>query len=92
MSNIIFVAETGADIPAGLAEEKNIQLVPMHVSMGAQILDDGTFPAKEICLYFDKTESLPKTSGCSPNDFAKVFDAVHARWPDKKFCIWPIRQ
>lgn len=84
MSNIILVAETGSDIPKSMAAEKNIYLVPMHVSMGGQILDDGSFPPAEVCQYYDKTGILPKTSGSSPGDFSKVFDAIHKQWPEKK--------
>lgn len=84
MSNFILVAETGSDIPAELAKEKNIFLVPMHVSMGDRFLDDGTFPPQEVCDYFDRTGKLPTTSGSTPGDFTKVFDEIHAQYPDKK--------
>ena len=84
MSDIVLVAETGSDIPADVANKLDIQLVPMHVSMGGQVLDDGTFPPEEVCAYYDKTGILPKTSGSSPGDFIKVFDAIHKRWPKKK--------
>lgn len=83
MSNIILVAETGADIPPALAEKYGIYLVPMHVSMGGQTLDDGSFPPEDICSYYDRTGRLPKTSGCSPEDFSKVFAEIHSRYPDK---------
>ena len=82
MSRIILVAETGADITAEQAREKGIWLVPMHVSMGDKTLDDGTFPAEEICAYYDRTGTLPKTSGSSPDDFTKVFAEIHALYPD----------
>ena len=41
-SNMILIAETGSDTPKELARELGIILVPMHVSMGDETLDDGT--------------------------------------------------
>ena len=81
--NIILVAETGSDITPELAEQYGIQLVPMHVSMGDETFDDGTFPPEDICAYYDRTGKVPKTSGSTPEDFTVVFDRIHQRWPDK---------
>lgn len=83
--NIILIAETGSDIPADLAKELGIALVPMHVNMGNQTLDDGAFPATDVCAYYDRTGKVPTTSGCTPYDFEKVFDELHAKYPEKKF-------
>lgn len=82
--NIVLVAETGSDIPQGLAEKLGIYLVPMHVSMGNETLDDGTFPPEEVCAYYDRTGKVPQTSASAPEDFSRVFDEIHARWPEKK--------
>lgn len=83
MSNIVLVADTGSDISLDLAKQKDIYLVPMHVSMDNEFRDDGTFPPEEICTYFDRTGKLPTTSGSAPGDFTKIFDEIHARWPEK---------
>ncbi len=81
--NIVLVAETGSDITPEIAEKYGIYLVPMHVSMGEENLDDGFFPSKEICAYYDRTGKVPKTSASSPHDFINVFDLIHERWPEK---------
>ena len=47
-NKIIMIAETGADIPAELAQRYGIAIVPMHVTFGDQTRDDATFPAEEI--------------------------------------------
>ena len=83
MSNIVLVAETGSDITPELAREYGIYLVPMHVSMDNRTLDDGTFPPEDICAYYQRTGSVPKTSGSSPEDFATVFRQIHDQYPDK---------
>lgn len=82
MKEIILMAETGSDIPQQTADELGIYIVPMHVSFGTETKDDGTFPAEDIVSYYEQTGTLPKTSGCMPNDFETAFDAVHAAHPD----------
>ena len=84
MSNIILVAETGSDVPKDIAKEMGIFLVPMHVTMGDDTFDDGTFPVEKICEYYESTNKVPKTSGSSPQDFIKVFDEIHRLYPDKQ--------
>ena len=52
---ILITAETGSDMPKELAEELGVLLIPMHVSMGSETLDDGTFPPEDVCAYYDRT-------------------------------------
>lgn len=82
MSSIILVAETGSDITPELALQYNIQMVPMHVNFGEETLDDGSFHPKKIVEYYQQSGKLPKTSGCTPEDFVKIFDEIHAKWPE----------
>lgn len=82
MKPIILVAETGSDITPELASKYGIQMVPMHVAFGQETLDDGTFPAQKICDYYKETGKLPKTSGSTPDDFLRVFDEIHKKWPE----------
>ena len=81
---IILVAETGSDISPALAQEYDIFLVPMHVSMGGKTLDDGSFPPEDVCAYYDNTGKVPQTSASSPADFERVFDDIRSRWPEAK--------
>lgn len=83
-SQIVLVAETGSDITAEQAKAYGIYLVPMHVSMAEQTLDDGTFPDEDVCTYYETTGKVPQTSASAPNDFEKVFDEIHQKWPEKK--------
>ena len=84
MSNkIVLVAETGSDLTPELAKEYGVYLVPMHVSMGDETLDDGSFPPEDVCAYYDRTGKVPQTSASNPSDFTKVFDEIHQRWPEK---------
>ena len=79
---ILITAETGSDTPKALAKELGITLIPMHVSMGSETLDDGTFPPEDVCAYYDRTGKAPTTSGSTPYDFESVYDAIFAENPD----------
>ncbi len=78
----IFVAETGSDIPDELASRHQIHLVPMYVTFGDEVKADRTFQPEEVCAYYEKTGRLPKTSGCNPEDFTRVFREIFAQHPD----------
>ena len=81
-SKILLTAETGSDIPQDLARQLGIPLIPMHVSMGNETLDDGAFPPEEVCAYYNKTGKCPTTSGSTPYDFESVYDKLFAENPD----------
>ncbi|MBQ2245277.1 MAG: DegV family EDD domain-containing protein [Oscillospiraceae bacterium] len=80
-NKIILLAETGSDIPASVAKEKGIYLVPMHVTMGDETLDDGAFPPEEVCAYYDRTGKVPTTSASIPHDFTTVLTQIRREHP-----------
>jgi len=80
-SKIIITAETGSDIPKALAEKMGVRLIPMHVSLGNETLDDGTFPPEEVCAYYTRTGKVPTTSGSTPYDFESVYDEIFCENP-----------
>lgn len=82
MSDIIIVAETGSDVPASDAAELGVVLVPMHVAIGDKTIDDGQLAPAEMLEECRQLGVLPRTSGCTPGDFATVFDRVHAEHPE----------
>ena len=84
MSKIIITAETGSDTPKELAHQLGIRLIPMHVSIGNETLDDGTFPPQDVCAYYDRTGKVPTTSGSTPYDFESVYDRIFEEDPDAK--------
>ena len=84
MSEIILLAETGSDVTPELARELNIRLVPMHVSLGDKTLDDGSFPAEDVCTYYDRTGKTPTTSGSTPYDFESVLEEIFSADPDAR--------
>ncbi len=83
-SKILLLAETGSDITKDLARELGVVLVPMHVTLGDETLDDGTFPAEEVCAYYDRTGKLPTTSGSTPFDFETIYEEIFSRDPEAR--------
>lgn len=82
MSKIIVIAETGSDVTMEFASQYGIEIVPMHVSFDTETYDDGAFPVEKIRDYYKETGKLPKTSGCTPEDFIIVFDNIHNKNPE----------
>jgi len=83
-ANILITAETGSDITPELAQQLGITLIPMHVSLGSETLDDGTFPPEDVCAYYDRTGKVPTTSGSTPYDFESVYDKIFAADPNAR--------
>ena len=81
---ILITAETGSDITKELARELGVTLIPMHVCMGGETLDDGAFPPEDVCAYYDRTGKVPTTSGSTPYDFESVYDEIFAKNPDTR--------
>lgn len=82
MTKYIIVTESGSDLPKEIQEKYNIYIVPMHVSMGDQTYDDGSFPVEDVYKYYDETGMLPKTSGSTPSDFTEIFREIRDKYPD----------
>jgi DegV family protein with EDD domain len=82
MPKYVIVVESGADIPSHLAKHHGISIVPMHLTFGGKVFDDGELSAQDIFAHFDKTRELPQTSGSTPSDFSKVFDEIHEADPE----------
>lgn len=82
MTKYIITTESGSDLPKELIDRYNIHIVPMHVTMADQTFPDGSFPVEDIYSYYDKTQTLPKTSGSTPQDNTEVFEKIVAQYPD----------
>ncbi|MEA4972606.1 Protein DegV [bioreactor metagenome] len=80
----LIVAETGSDIPAELVSAYNINIVPMHVAMGNETLDDGKFPIQKIYDYYKRTKRVPTTSATNPEEYKNMFEKLHRLFPEKQ--------
>jgi len=82
MRKIILVVESGADIPKEYIGDDRIFVVPMHVSMYRNTLDNGSFPVEEIFTYYKVTGQLPQSSAPSPYEYQSAFWKIHQQYPD----------
>lgn len=82
MQKVILVAESGSDLMPQWREKYGVYIVPMHVSFGDETKDDGTFSVADVCGYYNRTGAVPKTSGSNPDEFIRLFDELHAKFPD----------
>lgn len=82
MSKFVLLAETGGDVPKQFAEQYGIYIVPMHVSFGTETKNDGSFDIEELYGFYEKTGTIPKTSGCTPHDFEEIFARIHKEHPE----------
>lgn len=82
MGKYVIVVESGADVSPEQSERYGIVVVPMHVTIGDETMDDGSIDPLEIYSRCNELGEMPKTSGCTPGDFEKVFDRIHAEQPD----------
>ena len=82
MAKYYIVTETGGDLMPRDVEKYGIKVVPMHVQMGDETFDDGTFSPKEVFAHFERTKQLPKTSATNPHEYRTAFDEILAENPD----------
>lgn len=74
MKETVITVDSAADIPADIAEEFGIKVMPMYIVRGGKALRDGVdITARDIFDEFDKTGTLPKTSAVSPGEYLKFF-------------------
>lgn len=74
MSNIIITADSTCDLPSGLADQYNINIIPLYIDLSSGSFRDGIdISPRDIFAYVDKTGSLPKTSGVSVQDYINNF-------------------
>lgn len=81
---IKIVVDSGADLDTKKAEELGIEIVPMHFIMGNDTYDEGDLTPDKICEYYERTKTVPTSSGCTPIDYIRKFEEIHDKWPDAK--------
>ena len=75
MSKIKFVTDSAADIPAGLVQELEIQVLPFHIAMGEQELQDGVdFTPQEFYRDLVAAPKIPTHSQLNPYTFQECYE------------------
>lgn len=82
MKNYIILMETGSDSSDELNNRYGFRIVPMHIYLGDDLRDDGSFHPKEEFEFYKRTGTLPKSCGCNVEDFTKIYDEIHNESPD----------
>ncbi len=82
MSRIILSTESGADLPIELANEYNVQVVPMHVIMEGKDYLDGSLPVEDIYDYYDRTKKIPSTTSTNSHEYLEFFTKIRTDFPD----------
>lgn len=82
MKKYIITTESGSDLSKEMIERYNVKVIPMHVTMGNETYPDGSFDVQNIFDFYDETETLPKTSGSTPQDNIEAFKEVFATYPE----------
>ena len=72
---IKITSDSTCDLSPELIEKYNIDILPLYVGMGDDILKDGIEATPDdIYSFVDKTGILPKTSAPNLNDFTELFE------------------
>ena len=82
MKKYVITTESGCDLPKEFIKRYNIKVIPMNVTIGDSTYPDGSFSVEKVFEYYDETGMLPKTSGSTPEDCAKVYREIRKEHPD----------
>jgi DegV family protein with EDD domain len=73
------VTDSSSDIPAEVAQELGITVIPLYIRFGDEVYRDGVDISTD--QFYDKlahSRILPKTSTPSPGDFAEIYNQLAA--------------
>ena len=74
------VTDSASDLPAEVAKELGITVVPLHIQFGDQTYKDRVdLSAEEFYGRLEHSSVLPKTAAPSPGMFAEVFDTLSTK-------------
>ncbi len=73
MKKIALVTDSTADLTPELIEQFNINVIPLNVIFGGEIIKDNQITSEEFYTRLKKSEVLPKTSQPSPEEFLELY-------------------
>jgi DegV family protein with EDD domain len=82
LRRIILTTESGADLPAELADKHNVHVVPMHVVMEGQDYLDGLLPVTDIYDFYERTKKIPSTTSTNSHEYLEFFTQIKNDYPD----------
>ncbi len=73
--NVRIVTDSASTLPPELAEELNIEIVPVSLTLGNETMDDGTIPPDELYRRMEEGV-IARTSQPAPGRFAEVYERL----------------
>lgn len=77
MSDFMIITDSTSDLGSSITAKHGIQVVPLKVTFGEEIMADGIDCTSELIFQRVKENGiLPKTSAAAPAEFTQVFEPI----------------
>ena len=74
MNKVKIITDSTSDLPYSLMKERGIDMVPLHIILGDKSFpDDNSLSNKDLFLYADKFNVLPKSAAVNEYQFIETF-------------------
>ena len=74
MKKIKLISDSTCDLSKALIKEHDIEVIPLHVSFGDEMYDDGVnLTTEQLYKKVEEKNELPKSAAASPGEFETVF-------------------
>jgi DegV family protein with EDD domain len=84
MNKVKVITDSTSDLPYSLMKERGIDMVPLHIILGDKSFpDDHSLSNKDLFLYADKFNVLPKSAAVNEYQFTETFK----KWLDQGYDI-----
>ncbi len=88
MSSVAIITDTDASLPADVAARYGIQLVPINVHFGQEVLRTGIdIDDARLFARIDREGRLPTTSAPSPGQFLEAYETAFATGAEAVACF-----
>lgn len=85
MRKIKIISDSTVDLPLGMLESYEIDIVPLHILLGEQDhLDDKSLTSTDLFRYADEHNTLPKSAAVNEFQFKEVFE----KWIERDYDIF----